>query len=80
MSHVSALPAPSHGFDETAVEAAQLALQAVSDNFYNTDVMDVTVTLVGAAAVARIVYEAAKHPSTLSALTRLVHLFRKVKS
>lgn len=80
MSHVSALPSSEPTLDQSAVEAAQYALQAFS--FYNVqdiDVMDAAVGVVGAAAVARLVYLAAKHPSLVDSLQRMLSLLKRVK-
>jgi len=79
MSHVSALPSSQPGLDESAVEAAQYALRAFSYGVQEIDVMDAAVCAVGAVAVARVVYFAAKHPSSLGLLQRVLTLLKRVK-
>lgn len=80
MSHVSALPVSKPGLDESAAEAAQYALQAFSYGFQEIDIVDAAVGAVSAAAVLRVVYLAAKHPSSVNLLQRAVSLLRRVKS
>ena len=80
MSHVSALPVSKPSLDETAAEAAQYALQAFSYGFHEIDVMDATVCAVSAAAVFRVLYLAAKHPSSVYLLQRALNLLKRIKS
>jgi len=80
MSHVSALPSSEPTLDQSAVEAAQYALRAFS--FYSVqdiDIMDATVGVVSAAAVARLVYLAANHPSLIDSLQKMLSLLKRVK-
>lgn len=77
MSHVSALPVSTPSLDESAAEAAQYALQAFSYGFREIDVMDATVCAVSAAALLRVVYLAAKHPSSFHLLQRALALLKR---
>lgn len=80
MSHVSALPTSKPGLDETAVQAAHYALQAFSfSDVQDIDAMDAAVGVIGFVAVARIVYLAAKHPSSVGLLQRVLFFLKKVK-
>lgn len=81
MSHVSALPSSSPSLDQSAVEAAQYALKAFSfAEIESVDVMDAAVVVVGAAAVARMVYLAAKHPSSVEWLQKVVALLKSIRN
>lgn len=79
MSHVSALPSSAPSLDQSAVEAAQYALQAFSlADVPNVDVVDAAVSVVGAAAVARMLYIAAKHPTSLDLLQKALAVLKKI--
>ena len=86
MSHVSALPAPtsSSGFtsnlDDTAVEAALSAIQSLPIQFLGCDPLDATVGIVGAAAVARLLYLASGHQKAWAVLQKLLSFVRRVKN
>ena len=80
MSHVSALPSSEPKLDQSAVEVAQYALQAFSfSGVQDIDMMDAAVGVVGAAAVARLVYLTANHPSLIDTLHKMLSLLKRVK-
>ena len=78
---MSALPSSEPTLDQAAVEVAQYALKVFSfSNVQDIDMMDAAVGVVGAAAVARLAYLAANHPSSVGLLQRALSLLQRVKS